>query len=87
MQPYQAWSEFRRTGYPTTLIMPNQSVSDPLAGNYTFVPLKEEVGDDLISRVGFSQEEQLLNAAGFDSGKNKLDGPNNVATKVWWDVN
>ncbi|MGK7396846.1 MAG: SusD/RagB family nutrient-binding outer membrane lipoprotein, partial [Candidatus Cyclobacteriaceae bacterium M3_2C_046] len=86
MQPYQAWSEYRRTGYPDVLIKPNQVVKDALAGEYTFVPLRDEVGSDIINRVGFSQEEQLLNPQGFEAGVSKLGGPNNVATKLWWDV-
>lgn len=87
MQPYQAWAEYRRTGFPTHLLKPGETITDPLAGEYTFEPLKQEVGSDLPARVGFSEEEELLNPVGFESGKTKLGGPNDMSTKLWWDVN
>lgn len=89
MQPYQAWAEYRRTGFPAHLVKPGETVQDSLVtgGEYTFESLKSEVSGDLPARVGFSQEEQLLNPDGFKEGKSKLGGENNMATKLWWDVN
>ncbi len=88
MQPYQAWAEYRRTGEPAHLIKPGDLVEYPLFTEpYTFESLKTELTKDLPSRIGFPEEEELLNPDGFKSGIQKLGGENNMATKLWWDVN
>lgn len=87
MQPYQAWAEYRRTGYPNTLTLPGQVTwVDENGEDVIFEPLVDTDGD-LPKRVGYSQEEQLLNPDGYDKGKSLLGGADNMYTPLWWDVN
>jgi len=96
MQPYNAWAEYRRTGYPHTLLKPGDvsfvdtnGIVDPEnpGASYRFQSLVEDVQSDLPARVKFSQEEQLLNPDGYAKGKELLGGPDLMSTKLWWDVN
>jgi hypothetical protein len=82
MQPHEAWTEYRRTGYPKTLIKPNTSYTSAAGVSYSFVPLVVDA-KDLPDRIGFSQSEQLLNVEGYKSGKTKLGGDDNMLTKLW----
>ncbi|MDC1106713.1 SusD/RagB family nutrient-binding outer membrane lipoprotein [Prolixibacteraceae bacterium] len=98
MQPYNAWAEYRRTGYPKTLVLPG-TVSfvdvdgiinaDELGKEYMFESLDANVTDDLPSRVRFASDEPLLNPAGYESGLELLGGStkDKMNTKLWWDVN
>ena len=70
-------------------IKPGDVVTEPLVdgGTYTFVSLKDEVVNDLPARIGYSLEAAGLNPTGYESGKAALGGSDNMATKLWWDVN
>ncbi|QZT36443.1 SusD/RagB family nutrient-binding outer membrane lipoprotein [Halosquirtibacter xylanolyticus] len=96
MQPYNAWAEYRRTGYPKTLVKPGDVsfvdtdgiISKDDAGKeYVFTTLVSDVTDDLPSRVKFANDEPLLNPSGYDSGVVELGGSDKMSTKLWWDVN
>lgn len=82
MQPHEAWTEYRRTGYPKTLIKPNTTYTSSAGVAYTFVPLVVDA-QDIPARIGFSQSEQLLNVDGYKSGVEKLGGADNMLTKLW----
>lgn len=82
MQPHEAWTEYRRTGYPKTLIKPNTTYTSQAGTVYSFVPLVVDA-TDLPHRIGFSQSEQLLNVTGYASGKTALGGADNMLTKLW----
>ena len=82
MQPHEAWTEYRRTGYPKTLIKPNTSYTSAGGIVYSFVPLVVDA-KDLPDRIGFSQSEQLLNVDGYKSALAKLGGSDNMLTKLW----
>ncbi|MDX6188180.1 RagB/SusD family nutrient uptake outer membrane protein [Flavobacterium sp. Fl-318] len=71
----EAWSEFRRTGYPKKFdVLKNTSggVIDSHLG---------------VRRVNFVTSERNANPGGVASGVAKLGGPDNGATRLWWDVN
>ncbi len=82
MQPHEAWTEYRRTGYPATLIKPNTSYTSNAGIVYSFVPLVVDA-TDLPARIGFSQSEQLLNVDGYATGVTNLGGADNMLTKLW----
>lgn len=82
MQPHEAWTEYRRTGYPKTLIKPNTTYTSQAGVVYSFVPLVVDA-KDLPDRIGFSQSEQLLNVDGYASAKAALGGADNMLTKLW----
>lgn len=69
----EAWSEYRRTGYPRLL---------PVAQN------KSDVIDTkhMIRRLQFSPSEYSLNNANVMRAISLMGGPDNGATRVWWDV-
>ncbi|PWJ40975.1 SusD/RagB family nutrient-binding outer membrane lipoprotein [Sediminitomix flava] len=93
-QPHQAWSEYRRTGYPKHLIKKgdftganyldgNAIIADAPMGDANdvfFAPLVDI--DDLPARVNFAQEEELLNPAGYNQGK-ALIGEDHQSTTLW----
>ncbi len=82
MQPHEAWTEYRRTGYPNTLIKPNTSYTSNAGIVYSFVPLVVDA-TDIPARIGFSQSEQLLNVDGYATGVSNLGGADNMLTKLW----
>jgi len=67
----EAWAEYRRTGFPK--LYP-RIVSESL-----FVP-----ADGVIRRTPFTIGESQVNAPGLATGVAKLGGPDNEATRLWW---
>lgn len=96
MNGTEAWSEYRRTGYPNTLLKPNEhsfraALTDD-EGNIIgyeiqdFTTLSETKGD-LPARVKYPTNESTLNPKGFKDAVSKLtDGSNNYYSKMFWDV-
>lgn len=82
MQPHEAWTEYRRTGFPKTIVKPNTTYTSQAGIAYTFIPLVVDA-TDLPARIGFSQSEQLLNVDGYASGVSNLGGADNMLTKLW----
>lgn len=69
----EAWSEFRRTGYPNVF---------PVVENRSQGTISTTVQ---IRRLPFPQSEILNNASGVAVGRSLLGGPDNGGTKLWWD--
>ena len=70
----EAWSEFRRTGYPKLFpIVENRSAGLVAEG-------------DFIKRLPFCLDERNNNPAGVASGVTLLGGADNIGTRLWWDV-
>lgn len=70
----EAWSEFRRTGYPKLFRITN---------NKSGGIISTELG---VRRLKFSDNEVANNPKGVESGVAKLGGPDNGATRLWWDT-
>ncbi|WP_432221165.1 RagB/SusD family nutrient uptake outer membrane protein [Flavobacterium sp. TMP13] len=70
----EAWSEYRRTGYPKLFRITNNQ-SDGL--------ISTEFG---VRRLPFAASEIANNPKGVESGKAALGGPDNGATRLWWDA-
>jgi hypothetical protein len=70
----EAWSEYRRTGYPKLL----RVISNTSGGKIT-----TEFGP---RRVNFVQSEKDGNPGGVATGLAKLGGPDNGGTRLWWDT-
>jgi hypothetical protein len=87
MNGTEAWTEYRRTGYPTQLLKPNEvSYVNPQGEAFSFVPLSETKGD-IIARVKYPTNESTLNGPSFDDAVSRLDDKtNNYYTKMFWDV-
>lgn len=69
----EAWSEFRRTGYPVMYPLLQSDNADLPIGTF-------------IKRLQYSSVEASTNAEGLAGGRKLLGGPDNAATRVWWDV-
>jgi hypothetical protein len=70
---HEAWSEFRRTGYPRLMEAPyNQSngIVD---------------GTEMARRLPYPLREYKENSDNLQDAIDDLGGPDNMATKVWWD--
>ncbi len=71
----EAWSEFRRTGYPKQF---------PMEVNYSAGIIDSNIK---IRRLPFSEDEYRDNKAEVDKAVLLLGGPDNGATRLWWDTN
>ncbi|KIO74743.1 hypothetical protein TH53_24720 [Pedobacter lusitanus] len=70
----EAWSEFRRTGYPKLF---------PVVQNNSSGTVNTAVQ---IRRLPFPQNERNTNSTELDKGIQLLGGPDNGGTRLWWDV-
>ena len=70
----EAWSEFRRTGYPKIFpVVSNQSGGD--------------VDTDIqIRRIPFVDSELSTNPDGVAGAVSLLGGADNAGTRLWWDT-
>lgn len=82
----EAWTEYRRTGYPEQLLRPGEITGKLDGADLKFEPLSEVKGD-IISRVKYPTNESTLNGNNWKEAVSKLtDGTNNYYTKMYWDV-
>ncbi|MBF7092377.1 SusD/RagB family nutrient-binding outer membrane lipoprotein [Flavobacterium sp. ALJ2] len=70
----EAWSEYRRTGYPKLFRITN---------NKSGGVISTALG---VRRLPFSANEVANNPKGVASGVAVLGGPDNGATRLWWDT-
>lgn len=86
IQGTEAWAEYRRTGYPNTLLKPGEYTYNKSGTKIIFTALSETKGD-LPARVKYPTNESTLNATGFNAAVEKLsDKTNNYYSKMYWDV-
>lgn len=67
----EAWSEFRRTGYPIMYPLLQSDNADLPIGTF-------------IKRLPYASLDAATNGAALLKGIELLGGPNNAATRVWW---
>lgn len=70
----EAWSEFRRTGYPKVF---------PVVINNSGGNIDTNVQ---IRRINFVDSEKNTNAANVQKAVGFLSGPDNGGTRLWWDT-
>lgn len=70
----EAWSEFRRTGYPRIF---------PVVVNNSGGEIDTNVQ---IRRINFVESEKNTNGANVDIAITYLNGPDTGGTRLWWDV-
>lgn len=89
MQPYEAWAEYRRTGYPNTLLLPGQTgtlnVASGGATTYTFNSLIAGL-TDLPKRLFYPTSVQTLNTVNYQAAAAAIGG-DKMDTKLIWDTN
>ncbi len=88
MQPLEAWSEYRRTGYPMTLVRPNTpydytfpTAEGPVTRQYTFVPIGGLT--DLPERNAYPLNEASINETNVSAAASAMGG-NTQQTPLWW---
>jgi hypothetical protein len=72
---FEAWANFRRTGYPVLDRSPVDS-DQPHPANAT--------GGDFPARLTYPEGERVLNQSNFDEMIQR-QGSNTLSTRVWWD--
>jgi hypothetical protein len=71
----EAWTEFRRTGYPRLF---------PVVVNSSGGTINTQIQ---VRRLAYPESEATLNPAAEAAGIQLLGGPDNGGTRLWWDVN
>jgi hypothetical protein len=71
-ESHEAWANIRRSGYPK--FYPLMSSQNP-----------DIEPDKMIRRISFLDRELLANAPAVKAAVVLLGGPDNVATRLWWD--
>ncbi|GAA4276164.1 RagB/SusD family nutrient uptake outer membrane protein [Aquimarina mytili] len=71
----EAWSEFRRTGYPKIF---------PVVANNSNGTIDTNIQ---IRRLPFPASERSTNPQGVAGARVLLNGPDTGGTRLWWDVN
>ena len=84
MQPFEAWAEYRRTGYPDgdILLLPGQTGEEVLGTTYVFNPL--EPITHVPYRVRYPEGEQTLNGANWSNAVQGLSNGDELTSKLWW---
>lgn len=70
---YEAWAQMRQTGYPKFYPLIHSDNPD--------VP-----ADSMIRRIPFLDFDRQLNGPAVEAAASLLKGPDNAATRLWWDV-
>jgi hypothetical protein len=80
----EAWSEIRRTGYPTFLVKSGDTVwsrtVDGKTTDYKFQPL---FGQGVPLRLYYPPKEQSVNLANYQNAV-KAQGNDDITTPLWW---
>jgi hypothetical protein len=69
----EAWSEFRRTGYPKLFTVTVNNSGGKIST------------EGFIRRINFPADEYISNATEVQKAVTLLGGPDNGGTKLWWD--
>ena len=73
----EAWSEFRRTGYPKLF---------PVANNLSGTVDGGIADGEFVKRLRFPRNDRNTNAAEVEKARALLNGPDNEGTRLWWDT-
>lgn len=85
MQPHEAWAEYRRTGYPKSLVKPGEVTAVISGENVVFTPATgSESGADVVARFKYPTSEYTLNKANVEAAVGRM-GEDTHKQRVWWD--
>lgn len=90
LQPMEAWSEYRRTSYPKTLLMPGETYNlisvfkdgDKELNEYTFRPLVDYL-KDLPQRVTYPSQLTTLNRSNYEEAAANMGGDKMDSKLIW----
>ncbi|MGM5631249.1 SusD/RagB family nutrient-binding outer membrane lipoprotein [Apibacter raozihei] len=92
MQPHEAWAEYRRTGYPKTLLLPNKTYTLPANPTYptgtvyTFTSLVSGM-TDLPTRIPYPTHLATQNTVNYNEAIKQMGGNDMKTVKLIWDKN
>lgn len=78
MQGFEAWAEYRRTGYPKSIVKPGEVTYNGV----TFVTANA-TGTDIVPRLKYDTNEYTLNKANVEAAATSIGG-DAYTTKLWW---
>ena len=85
MQPHEAWAEYRRTGYPKSLVKPGDVTAIIDGAEVVFTPSSgAESGADVVARFKYPTSEFTLNKANVEAAASRM-GEDSHKQRVWWD--
>ncbi|SDB93296.1 SusD/RagB family nutrient-binding outer membrane lipoprotein [Williamwhitmania taraxaci] len=83
-QPYEAWSEYRRTGFPKSIVKPGEVTAVVGGNNILFTPVNgKESGNDIVARFKYGISEYVLNRSNVEAAATAMGGDDHKH-KVWW---
>lgn len=83
-QFYEAWSEYRRTGYPKSIVKPGERTAVVGGVNITFEPIPGfESGKDIVARFKYAISEYTLNQTNVKAAATSMGG-DDLSVRVWW---
>jgi hypothetical protein len=88
MQPYEAWAEYRRTGFPDTLLQPGgtYALNTPIAGATTYVFTALNGLSAMPTRFAYPVNLAQLNGANYEAASASMGG-DLLTSKLIWDKN
>lgn len=85
MQPHEAWAEYRRTGYPKSVVKPGDVTAVIGDAEVVFIPAPgSESGSDVAARYKYPTSEYTLNKANVEAAVARM-GEDTHRQRVWWD--
>jgi hypothetical protein len=84
MQGYQAWAEYRRSGYPLCIVLPGQVTHRLADGTDIIFNALEETHGGVPRRVTYPQQEYTVNGTNTTAAAVQIKG-DYLYTHVWWD--
>lgn len=88
-QSMEAWSEYRRTGYPKMLVLPGEVTANVTYANgstesYKFQPI-DDTFTEIVARMTYPSGEYTKNGTNIKVGISDLGaGGDTYQTKLWW---
>lgn len=83
-QSHEAWAEYRRTGYPKSLIKPGEVTAVIGGQDVLFTPTAgNESGADIVARFKYASSEYTLNKANVEAAVAR-QGKDTHSQRVWW---
>ena len=86
-QSFEAWSEYRRTGYPKSLVLPGQITAFVPSESGLLSPVYfntlSETGGIIVPRLLYDSNEYSLNQANVEAAAANIGG-DTYSTVLWW---
>lgn len=83
-QPYEAWAEYRRTGYPKSIVKPGETTAVIGGVPVIFTPVAgKESGSDIVARFMYPTSEYTLNKTNVEAAVASM-GADDHKHRVWW---